>query len=63
MSSKKSKSTIAYADILRVAAEALADPRTVMRVYAGAPTKKLTYKRISQTAGKLGLTLPPEPKS
>ena len=44
---------------LQIAAEAMADPRTISRIYTGKPTLKMVRERIITAAKKLGLPLPP----
>lgn len=47
-------------DRVRIAAEAIAAPRTVERIYAGARCAATTRERICRAAEKLGLPLPPD---
>jgi DNA-binding LacI/PurR family transcriptional regulator len=50
-------------DILRIAAEASVDPRTVRSTYDGSkPTRELTLARITEAAKKLKLPAPPATK-
>jgi DNA-binding LacI/PurR family transcriptional regulator len=52
--------TLETSDKLKIAAEAMVDPRTVVRVYDGQPSeKKLVRERIIRAAKKLNLPLPP----
>lgn len=50
-------------DIMRIAAEAGCDPRTVARAYDGQPynSRKLSRSRIEEAARKLKLEPPPKP--
>jgi DNA-binding LacI/PurR family transcriptional regulator len=47
---------------MRIAAEAGCDPRTVLSVYEGRPSRKLTRGRIVAAAAKLKLPAPPKEK-
>ena len=44
---------------LRLAIEAVCDPRTVQKVYAGEPTKRRVWERIVKAAKALGYPPPP----
>ena len=47
-------------DVMRLAGEADCDPRTVVSIYDGAPSRKRTRGRIEAAARKLRLPLPPK---
>lgn len=46
-------------DIMRIAAEAACDPRTVENVYDGRPSKRLVRERIEAAAKTLNILAPP----
>lgn len=48
-------------DMMRIAAEAACDPRTVASVYDGRPSRRLVRGRIEAAAKKLKLPAPPKP--
>ncbi len=54
--------TISRHDAIRVAAGAIVDPRTVIRVYAGFSVASTSHERVRQEAARLGLPPPPPPK-
>lgn len=45
-------------DMMRIAAEAIVDLRTVERTYSGAPVRSTTFARITKAAHLLRLPLP-----
>lgn len=50
-------------DMMRIAAEAGCDPRTVASVYDRRPSRKLVRERIEAAAKKLKFPTPPLPTS
>ncbi len=50
---------ITRGDVLRIAAEAMADPRTVARIYEGKKSIALVHLRVAEAAKRLKLAAPP----
>jgi hypothetical protein len=50
---------LAVADVPRLAAHSLADPRAILKLYAGAKSRRLLRARVERAARELGLPLPP----
>jgi hypothetical protein len=46
-------------EVLKLAGEALTDPRTVRRAYEGESVKTLTRLRLERAAKELGFPIPP----
>lgn len=51
---------ITTTDLVRLAAHATVDPRTVARAYEGGPVTSSTHARLTVAALALGLPLPPK---
>ena len=50
---------ISQAEVYSIAAEALADPRSIRRAYAGKPVRPLIRLRLERAAAVLRLPAPP----
>ena len=59
----KKKMSITTHDVVRLAARAVCDTRTVERCYRGGKTHMNTRLRLEQAARELGLSLPPVPSA
>jgi hypothetical protein len=50
---------LTVAQVLKLAAEAQADPRTIRKIYSSGVTKLVVYERVIDAAKRLKLPLPP----
>lgn len=57
-SAKPAKPEITPKQILQIAAEAMADPRTVKRIYSGEKSQQLVKDRVAAAAKKLKMPVP-----